>query len=103
MVRSLVISLRQREFVLRHGFPARAMCGCLSIIWQARDPLAAGAGDAGYRPYDAARPGMSFLGLGVTAPTAEWGVMLTTRASISGPSRCKCSGRGCAVYQRDGL
>ncbi len=103
MVRSLVISLRQREFVRRHGFPVRAMCGCLSIIWQAGDPFAAGAGNAGYRPYDAARAGMSFLGLGVTAPTAEWGVRLTTRASISGPSRCKCSGRGGAVYQRDGL
>lgn len=36
MVRSLVISLRQREFVLASRLPARAMCGCLSIIWQAR-------------------------------------------------------------------
>ncbi len=74
MVRSLVISLRQREFVWHHGFLARAMCGCLLIIWQGGDPLAAGAGDAGYRSYDATVAGMSFLGLGVTAPTAEWGV-----------------------------
>ncbi|GHL30093.1 hypothetical protein ECZU26_09180 [Escherichia coli] len=36
MVRSSVISLRQREFVLASRLPARAMCGCLSIIWQAR-------------------------------------------------------------------
>ncbi len=73
MVRSLVISLRQRELCWHHGFLARAMCGCLLIIWRCGDPLAAGAGDAGYRSYDAHVAGMSFLGLGVTAPTAEWG------------------------------
>ncbi len=77
MVRSLVISLRQREFVRRYGFLARAMRRVfVDHLAGAAIPFAAGAGNAGYRPYDAARRGRLSFGLGVTAPTAEWGVMI---------------------------
>lgn len=36
MVRSSVISCASASLCWRHGFLARAMCGCLSIIWRAR-------------------------------------------------------------------
>ena len=38
--------------------------------------------------------GMSFLGLGVTAPTAEWGVMISTwKIPITPPRLPICSSR----------
>lgn len=77
MVRSLVISLRQREFVL-----ASRLCGAGHIrvfvdhLAGAVLPslLVLATLDIGHMMLHVA--GMSFLGLGVTAPTAEWGVMI---------------------------
>lgn len=77
MVRSLVIALRQREFVLASRLSG---AGNLRIFI---DHLAGAALpsllvlatlDIGHMMLHVA--GMSFLGLGVTAPTAEWGVMI---------------------------
>ncbi|TCV99252.1 nickel ABC transporter permease subunit NikC [Biostraticola tofi] len=77
MVRSMVISLRQREFVLaarlsgagyRHIFLdhlAGAVVPSLVVLATL---------DIGHMMLHVA--GMSFLGLGVTAPTPEWGVMI---------------------------
>ncbi|MGY5954975.1 nickel ABC transporter permease subunit NikC [Kosakonia sp. BK9b] len=77
MVRSLVISLRSREYVL-----AARLSGA-SYPQVFRDHLAGAVVpsllvlatlDIGHMMLHVA--GMSFLGLGVTAPTAEWGVMI---------------------------
>ncbi len=61
MVRSLVISLRQREFVLASRLSG---AGHVRVFVESSgrrgDPFAAGAGNAGYRPYDAARRGDVF-------------------------------------------
>ncbi|VDY64428.1 Nickel transport system permease protein nikC [Shimwellia blattae] len=77
MVRSLVISLRQREYIL-----AARMSGARG--WHIFFRHLAGAVlpsllvlatlDIGHMMLHVA--GMSFLGLGVTAPTPEWGVMI---------------------------
>jgi len=77
MVRSIVISLRHREFVL-----AARMSG--ANRWQLFFDHLAGAVmpsllvlatlDIGHMMLHVA--GMSFLGLGVSAPTPEWGVMI---------------------------
>ena len=77
MVRSLVISLRQREYIL-----AARMSGARG--WHIFCQHLAGAVlpsllvlatlDIGHMMLHVA--GMSFLGLGVTAPTPEWGVMI---------------------------
>lgn len=77
MVRSLVISLRQREFVL-----ASRLSGAgrervfIDHLAGAVIPslLVLATLDIGHMMLHVA--GMSFLGLGVTAPTAEWGVMI---------------------------
>jgi nickel transport system permease protein len=77
MVRSLVISLRQREFVL-----ASRLAGAGNIrlfvdhLAGAVIPslLVLATLDIGHMMLHVA--GMSFLGLGVRAPTAEWGVMI---------------------------
>ncbi|MEQ4450095.1 nickel ABC transporter permease subunit NikC [Kosakonia sp. YIM B13605] len=77
MVRSLVISLRSREYVL-----AARLSGA-SYLHVFRDHLAGAVVpsllvlatlDIGHMMLHVA--GMSFLGLGVTAPTPEWGVMI---------------------------
>lgn len=61
MVRSLVISLRQREFVLAAtAFRCGPCAGVCRSSGRRGDPFAAGAGNAGYRPYDAARRGDVF-------------------------------------------
>lgn len=58
MVRSLVISLRQREFVLASRLSGAGPCaGVCRSSGRRGDPLAAGAGDAGYWSYDAPRRG----------------------------------------------
>ena len=77
MVRNLVVSLRQREFIL-----AARLSG--AGHWPLfRDHLASAvlpsllvlaSLDIGHMMLHVA--GMSFLGLGVSAPTAEWGVMI---------------------------
>ncbi|MBJ3816094.1 nickel ABC transporter permease subunit NikC [Shimwellia pseudoproteus] len=77
MVRSLVISLRQREYIL-----AARMSGARG--WHIFCQHLAGAVlpsllvlatlDIGHMMLHVA--GMSFLGLGVSAPTPEWGVMI---------------------------
>ena len=77
MVRNLVVSLRQREFIL-----AARLSGASQ--WRLFSDHLAGAVipsllvlatlDIGHMMLHVA--GMSFLGLGVTAPTAEWGVMI---------------------------
>ncbi len=77
MVRNLVVSLRQREFIL-----AARLSG--AGHWPLfRDHLAGvvlpsllvlASLDIGHMMLHVA--GMSFLGLGVSAPTAEWGVMI---------------------------
>ena len=64
MVRSLVISLRQREFVLASRLSGAVIPSLLVLATL----------DIGHMMLHVA--GMSFLGLGVTAPTAEWGVMI---------------------------
>lgn len=77
MVRSLVIALRQREFVLASRLSG---AGNLRIfidhLTGAALPslLVLATLDIGHMMLHVA--GMSFLGLGVTAPTAEWGVMI---------------------------
>lgn len=77
MVRSLVIALRQREFVLASRLSG---VGNLRIfidhLTGAALPslLVLATLDIGHMMLHVA--GMSFLGLGVTAPTAEWGVMI---------------------------
>lgn len=77
MVRSLVISLRGREYVLAARLSG---AGYLHLF---RDHLAGAVFpsllvlaslDIGHMMLHVA--GMSFLGLGVTAPTPEWGVMI---------------------------
>jgi len=77
MVRSLVISLRGREYVLAARLSG---AGYLHLF---RDHLAGAVLpsllvlatlDIGHMMLHVA--GMSFLGLGVTAPTPEWGVMI---------------------------
>ena len=77
MVRSLVISLRQREFIhaarLSGAGPLRLFVDHLAGA--ALPPLLVLATlDIGHMMLHVA--GMSFLGLGVTAPTPEWGVMI---------------------------
>lgn len=77
MVRSLVISLRSREYILA----SRLSGACYARVFT--DHLAGAVIpsllvlatlDIGHMMLHVA--GMSFLGLGVTAPTAEWGVMI---------------------------
>ncbi|SFU17771.1 nickel transport system permease protein [Kosakonia arachidis] len=77
MVRSLAISLRSREYVLAARLSG---AGYLTLF---RDHLAGAVIpsllvlatlDIGHMMLHVA--GMSFLGLGVTAPTPEWGVMI---------------------------
>ncbi|MDF7758338.1 nickel ABC transporter permease subunit NikC [Kosakonia cowanii] len=77
MVRSLVLSLRSREYVLAARLGG---AGYLSLF---RDHLAGAIVpsllvlatlDIGHMMLHVA--GMSFLGLGVSAPTPEWGVMI---------------------------
>lgn len=77
MVRSLVISLRQREFVLaaRLSGAGHVRVFIDHLAGAAIPPLLVLATlDIGHMMLHVA--GMSFLGLGVTAPTAEWGVMI---------------------------
>ncbi|MEH2921329.1 nickel ABC transporter permease subunit NikC [Samsonia erythrinae] len=77
MVRSLVISLRQREFLLAARLSG---AGHMSILIDhlagavLPSLLVLATLDIGHMMLHLA--GMSFLGLGVTAPTAEWGVMI---------------------------
>ncbi|MEX3019617.1 nickel ABC transporter permease subunit NikC [Kluyvera sp. STS39-E] len=77
MVRSLTIALRQREFVLAAKLSG---AGNLRVFVDhlagAVIPslLVLATLDIGHMMLHVA--GMSFLGLGVTAPTAEWGVMI---------------------------
>lgn len=77
MVRSIVISLRQREFILIAKMYG-ANSGRLFIDYLAGaiipSLLVLATLDLGHMMLHVA--GMSFLGLGVTAPTAEWGVMI---------------------------
>lgn len=77
MVRSLVISLRQREFILASRLSG-AGYGRVFIDHLAGavipSLLVLATLDIGHMMLHVA--GMSFLGLGVTAPTAEWGVMI---------------------------
>lgn len=77
MVSSIVISLRQREFILIARMYG-ASSGRLFIDHLAGailpSLLVLATLDLGHMMLHVA--GMSFLGLGVTAPTAEWGVMI---------------------------
>lgn len=77
MVRSLVIALRQREFVLASRLSgAENLRIFIDHLTGAALPslLVLATLDIGHMMLHVA--GMSFLGLGVTAPTAEWGVMI---------------------------
>ena len=77
MVRSLVISLRQREFVLASRLSGAGHVRVfIEHLAGAVIPslLVLATLDIGHMMLHVA--GMSFLGLGVTAPTAEWGVMI---------------------------
>lgn len=77
MVRSLVLSLRQREFVLAARL---AGAGQVRIFFEhimgavLPSLLILATLDIGHMMLHIA--GMSFLGLGVTAPTPEWGIMI---------------------------
>lgn len=55
MVRSLTISLRQREFVLAARAPARTTYACCRPSGRRGHSVVAGTGDTGYGSYDAAR------------------------------------------------
>lgn len=77
MVRSIVISLRQREFILiAKMYGANSSRLFIDHLAGAIIPslLVLATLDLGHMMLHVA--GMSFLGLGVTAPTAEWGVMI---------------------------
>ena len=77
MVRSLVLSLRQREFVLaaRLAGASRVRIFIEHITGAVLPSLLILATlDTGHMMLHIA--GMSFLGLGVTAPTPEWGIMI---------------------------
>lgn len=77
MVRSIVISLRQREFILiARMYGANSGRLFIDHLAGAIIPslLVLATLDLGHMMLHVA--GMSFLGLGVTAPTAEWGVMI---------------------------
>nr|WP_263441324.1 nickel ABC transporter permease subunit NikC [Klebsiella oxytoca] len=77
MVRSLTLSLRQREFVLASRLSGAGHVRVfIDHIAGAVIPslLVLATLDIGHMMLHVA--GMSFLGLGVTAPTAEWGVMI---------------------------
>lgn len=77
MVRSLVLSLRQREFVLAARLAGASRVRIfLEHITGAVLPslLILATLDTGHMLLHIA--GMSFLGLGVTAPTPEWGIMI---------------------------
>ena len=77
MVRSLVISLRQREFVLASRLSGASQIAvfCEHVLGAVLPSLLVLATlDIGHMMLHVA--GMSFLGLGVAAPTAEWGVMI---------------------------
>ncbi|MFV0576721.1 MAG: nickel ABC transporter permease subunit NikC [Vibrio sp.] len=77
MVRTLVISLRQREFVLAARLSGAGHVRVFTdhLAGAALSPLLVVATlDIGHMMLHVA--GMSFLGLGVTAPTPEWGVMI---------------------------
>ena len=83
MVRSLVIALRQREFILAARLsgagPVRVFIDHLAGA--AVPPLLVLATlDIGHMMLHVA--GMSFLGLGVTAPTPEWGVMINDARQV---------------------
>lgn len=77
MVRSMVLSLRQREFVLaaRLAGASRVRIFIEHISGAVLPSLLILATlDTGHMMLHIA--GMSFLGLGVTAPTPEWGIMI---------------------------
>ncbi|VEC48381.1 nickel ABC transporter permease NikC [Klebsiella aerogenes] len=77
MVRNLVVSLRQREFILAARLRRRQPVAAVQRPSGRRgDPslLVLASLDIGHMMLHVA--GMSFLGLGVSAPTAEWGVMI---------------------------
>lgn len=77
MVRNIVISLRQREFILiARMYGASNSRLFIDHLAGAIIPslLVLASLDLGHMMLHVA--GMSFLGLGVTAPTAEWGVMI---------------------------
>lgn len=77
MVRSLTIALRQREFVLAARLSgAGHLRVFIDHLAGAVIPslLVLATLDIGHMMLHVA--GMSFLGLGVSAPTAEWGVMI---------------------------
>jgi nickel transport system permease protein len=77
MVRSLVMSLRQREFILASRLSGAGHVRVfIDHLAGAAIPslLVLATLDIGHMMLHVA--GMSFLGLGVTAPTAEWGIMI---------------------------
>ncbi len=77
MVRSLVISLRSREYILASRLSGASYARVfIDHLAGAVIPslLVLATLDIGHMMLHVA--GMSFLGLGVTAPTAEWGVMI---------------------------
>ena len=77
MVRSLVVSLRQREFILAARLSGAGHWSLfIDHLAGAVVPslLVLATLDIGHMMLHVA--GMSFLGLGVSAPTAEWGVMI---------------------------
>lgn len=77
MVRNLVVSLRQREFILAARLSGASQWRLFSDhLSGAVIPslLVLASLDIGHMMLHVA--GMSFLGLGVSAPTAEWGVMI---------------------------
>ena len=84
MVRSLVISLRQREFIhaARRSGASHLRVLTDHLAGAAVPPLLVLATlDIGHMMLHVA--GMSFLGLGVTAPTPEWGVMISDARQLS--------------------
>lgn len=77
MTRSLILSLRQREFILAARMAGASRVHIFMIhLSGAIVPslLVLASLDIGHMMLHVA--GMSFLGLGVSAPTAEWGIMI---------------------------
>ena len=84
VIRGMVLSLKEREFVqaaLAMGFPARR------IIWRHIIPnvftYVIVAATLSIPSYILGEAGLSFLGVGITEPSASWGLMLAQAQNIT--------------------
>nr|WP_273230154.1 ABC transporter permease [Kosmotoga pacifica] len=83
VIRGMVLSLKEREFVqaaIAMGYPARR------IIWRHIIPNTATyiivSATLSIPGYILGEAGLSFLGLGITEPSASWGLMLSQAQNI---------------------